>query len=213
MSSNRAAYPAAAGYVIYGPSTMLVYTTGQGVHGFTLDPSLGEFVLSHESIHVPEKPSYYSVNQGNEKYWTAGARRFVKYLQGIHGEGHKPLDSRYIGTLCADFHRNLLRGGVYLYPGDLRDPAKPSGKLRLVYECAPLAFIAEQAGGYASDGLGSILDLQPTALHQRVPLFIGSRSLVEQAEHFIRDYDAEWIAAYKPHRTVINGEKETMTIR
>lgn len=188
---------AAAGYVIYGPSTMLVYSTGQGVHGFTLDPSVGEFLLSHENIRIPEKPLYYSVNQGYEKYWTTGVRRCVKWMQGIYGEGSKPLGARYTGSLVTDFHRNLLHGGIYLYPADLRDPAKPHGKLRLIYEGAPLAFLAEQAGGYASDGVQPILDIQPIALHQRVPFFIGNRSLVEEAENFIRDYDQQWLATYQ----------------
>jgi len=191
----------AAGYVIYGPSTMLVYSTGMGVHGFTLDPSVGEFLLSHENIRIPEKPLYYSVNQGYEKYWTPGVRRYVKWLQGIYGEGRKPLGARYAGALVTDFHRNLLRGGVFLYPGDSQ---KPGGKLRLTYEAAPLAFLAEQAGGYASDGLGNILDLQPTGLHKRVPFFVGNRSLVEEAERFIREYDQEWVAGYAPTRTTID---------
>lgn len=188
---------AAAGYVIYGPSTMLVYSTGQGVHGFTLDPSVGEFLLSHEDIRIPDTPMYYSVNQGYEKYWTTGVQRYVKWMQGIDGEDSKPLGARYTGSLVTDFHRNLLHGGIYLYPADLRDPGKPHGKLRLIYEGAPLAFLAEQAGGYASDGVRNILDIQPTGLHQRVPFFIGNRSLVEEAETFIHDYDQQWLAAYQ----------------
>lgn len=191
---------AAAGYVIYGSSTMMVYSTGQGVHGFTLDNSVGEFLLSHENIRIPNKATYYSVNQGNEKYWTPGVRRYVKWLQGIHGPGHEPLGHRYIGSLVADFHRNLLRGGIFLYPGDLREKGKPYGKLRLMYEVQALAFLAEQAGGYASDGVGSVLDIVPHKLHQRVPLFIGNRDLVKTAEQFIQDYDQEWIEAYLPYR-------------
>ncbi|RMG80073.1 MAG: class 1 fructose-bisphosphatase [Chloroflexi bacterium] len=190
----------AAGYVIYGSSTMFVYTTGNGVHGFTLDPGVGEFFLSHEDIRIPEKPTYYSVNHGNEKYWTPGVRRYVKWLQGIHGTGQKPLQHRYIGSLVADFHRNLLRGGIFLYPGDLRDKNKPYGKMRLMYEAQALAFIAEQAGGYASDGIGDVLDIIPHSLHQRVPLFIGNRDLVKKAEEFIAEYDKEWVEAYKPYR-------------
>lgn len=190
----------AAGYVIYGSSTMMVYSTGQGVHGFTLDPSVGEFLLSHENIRIPKTAKYYSVNQGNEKYWTAGVRRYVKWLQGIHGTGHEPLGHRYIGSLVADFHRNMLRGGIYLYPGDLKERSKPYGKLRLMYEAQALAFLVEQAGGYASDGIGALLDIKPHRLHQRVPLFIGNRDLVETAEQFIRDYDQEWIEAYRPYR-------------
>jgi fructose-1,6-bisphosphatase I len=187
----------AAGYIIYGPSTMMVYTTGQGVHGFTLDPSIGEFLLSHPDMHLPTKPKYYSVNQGYEKFWTPGVRRYVKWLQGIHGEGHEPLAQRYIGALIADVHRNLLHGGVFMYPGELK---KPSGKLRLMYEAQALGYIVEQAGGYASDGIGSILDIQPSGLHQRVPLFIGNKTLVQKAEAFIREYDREWLDAYQPYR-------------
>lgn len=190
----------AAGYVVYGSSTMMVYTTGHGVHGFTLDMGLGEFILSHPQIRIPPQPRYYSVNQGNEKYWTPGVRRYVKWLQGIEGEGHEPLQHRYIGSLVADIHRNLLRGGIFLYPGDLRDRKKAYGKIRLMYEAQAMAFIAEQAGGYASDGIGDILDIQPHALHQRTPFFIGSRDLVEKAEEYIRKYDSEWVEAYMPYR-------------
>lgn len=191
---------AAAGYVTYGSSTMMVYSTGSGVHGFTLDPGVGEFLLSHENIRVPDKAVYYSANQGNEKYWTPGVRRYVKWLQGIEGEGRKPLGHRYIGSLVADFHRNLLRGGVFVYPGDLQKPNEPYGKMRLMFEAQALAFLAEQAGAYASDGIGPILDIQPHSLHQRVPLFIGSRDLVEKAEDYIRRYDQEWVEAYRPFR-------------
>lgn len=191
---------AAAGYVIYGASTMMVYSTGYGVHGFTLDPSVGEFLLSHENIRIPENAKYYSVNQGNEKYWTPGVRRYVKWLQGIHGEGHKPLSQRYIGSLVADFHRNLLKGGVYLYPGSLRSESELCGKLRLLYECAPLAFLAEQAGGMATDGVSRIMDIQPHNLHQRTPLFIGSTDLVEKGNEFIREYDRAWSEQYLVER-------------
>ena len=178
----------AAGYIIYGSSTMMVYSTGQGVHGFTLDPSVGEFLLSHPNIRIPENPKYYSVNQGYQKYWSEGVRRYTEWLQGHDGQ-RKPLSLRYIGSLVADFHRNLLAGGVFYYPADTRDPSKPWGKLRLLYEAIPLSFIAEQAGGYGSDGRRPILDIQPTDLHQRTPLFIGNRDLVEKAEAFIREYD------------------------
>lgn len=177
----------AAGYIIYGASTMLVYTTGMGVHGFTLDPNVGEFLLSHRNIRIPDKAKYYSVNQGYEKYWSKGVQRFTQYVQGRDGVD-KGLSQRYIGSLVADFHRNLLAGGIFYYPADGRDPSKPHGKLRLLYEAAPLAFVAEQAGGYASDGSKSILDIQPEELHQRTPLFIGNRDLVEKAEEFIREY-------------------------
>lgn len=190
----------AAGYVIYGSSTMLVYTTGQGVHGFTLDPSVGEFLLSHEDMRIPEPPKYYSVNQGHEKYWTHGVRRFTRWLQGIDGEGQTPLSQRYIGSLVTDFHRNLLQGGVFYYPGDMRNPVKPYGKMRLMFEVQALGFIAEQAGGYASDGIGSVLDIQPHHLHQRAPMFVGNTWLVEQAEAFIRQHDQDWIKAYGAYR-------------
>ena len=174
-----------AGYLIYGTSTMLVYTTGHGVHGFTLDPSVGEFLLSHYNLRLPEQPKYYSTNQGNEAYWSEGMRRFTRWLQGLDGE-RKPLPLRYVGTLVGDFHRTLLTGGIFYYPADTQDPARPAGKLRLLYEAAPLAFIIEQAGGYASDGRQNILDITPTSLHQRTPLFIGNRNLVEKAEQFLQ---------------------------
>jgi len=183
----------AAGYVIYGSSTMLVYSTGDGVHGFTLDPSVGEFLLSHPNIRVPSPPAYYSVNHGYEGAWTEGVRHYVRWLQGLDGAEHAPLGQRYIGSLVADFHRNLLRGGVFLYPGT---DATPAGKLRLTYEAQPLAFIVAQAGGYASDGLGDILAIQPRSLHQRVPLFIGNRDLVEKAEAFLREYDQAHLGRY-----------------
>jgi fructose-1,6-bisphosphatase I len=182
----------AAGYVIYGSSTMMVYSTGNGVHGFTLEPSLGEFLLSHPNIRIPEKPKYYSTNQSYERYWSDGVIRFTRWLQGMDPDRpRKALSSRYIGSLVADFHRNLLSGGIYYYPADTRNPDMPSGKLRLLYEGAPLAYIAHQAGGYASDGRQSILKIQPTALHQRVPLFIGNRDLVEMANAFIAEYDGQ----------------------
>jgi fructose-1,6-bisphosphatase I len=163
---------------------MLVYTSGSGVFGFTLDPSIGEFLLSHKNIQIPSEPKYYSVNQGYEKYWDDGVRKFTHHLQGLDGK-RKPLSSRYSGALVGDFHRNLLSGGIFYYPADRKDPSHPHGKLRLLYEAAPLAFIAEQAGGYASDGDRNILDIVPEHLHQRTPLFIGNRELVEKAEQFI----------------------------
>jgi len=178
---------AAAGYIIYGSSTMMVYTTGQGVHGFTLDPSLGEFLLSHPDISIPDEPQYYSANHAYERYRSEGVRRFTRWLQGLDEEDERePLSERYIGALVADFHRNLLEGGIFYYPSDSR---YPEGKLRLVYEANPLSFIVEQAGGSASDGVSSLLDIKPDNLHQRVPLFIGNRELVEKAESFIRRYD------------------------
>jgi fructose-1,6-bisphosphatase I len=178
----------AAGYVIYGNSTVFVYSVGNRVHGFTLDPGVGEFLLSHPNITIPEKPKFYSVNQGYERYWSSGVRQFTDYVQGKTGEFDGGLSMRYVGSMVADFHRNLLAGGIFYYPADSRDPDKPRGKLRLLYECAPLAFIAHQAGGYASDGHKPILDIVPTKLHQRTPIFIGDRSLVETAEKYIRRY-------------------------
>lgn len=178
----------AAGYIVYGSSTMLVYSTGHGVHGFTLDPSVGEFLLSHPDIRIPETPQYYSVNQGYYQYWSEGVKRYTQWLQGLDGS-RKALSSRYIGSLVADFHRNLLSGGVFCYPADSKDPKRPHGKLRLLYEAIPLSFLVEQAGGYGSDGRQPILDILPTSLHQRTPLFIGHRDLVEKAEEFIRAYD------------------------
>ncbi|MFN3980344.1 MAG: class 1 fructose-bisphosphatase [Caldilinea sp.] len=178
----------AAGYVLYGASTMLVYSTGRGVHGFTLDPAIGEFLLSHPNIKLPDRPKYYSVNQGYQPYWSPGVQAYTEWLQRDTPE-KKGLSLRYIGSLVADFHRNLLSGGVFYYPADSKDPKKSGGKLRLVYEAAPLAFLVEQAGGYASDGVRPILDIEPQKLHQRVPMFIGNRMLVEKAEALIRQHD------------------------
>ncbi len=178
----------ASGYLAYGSSTMFVYTTGHGVHGFTLDSTVGEFLLSHPHIKIPSRPKYFSVNLGYKLFWSEGVRRYTEYLQGAEGE-IKGLSLRYIGTLVSDFHRNLLAGGVFYYPADTKDPKKPAGKLRLLYEAIPLAFIAEQAGGYASDGQQRILDIQPTSLHQRTPLYIGNRDLVEKVEKLIRQHD------------------------
>jgi fructose-1,6-bisphosphatase I len=184
----------AAGYIVYGSSTMMVYSTGQGVHGFTLDPGVGEFLLSHPNIRFPDKPKYYSANQGYQQRWSPGVQQYTEWLQG-GGESTLSLSLRYIGSLVADFHRNLLAGGVFYYPADSKDAQKPGGKLRLLYEAAPLAFLAEQAGGYASDGRRRILDIEPEGLHQRVPLFIGSRELIEKAEEFIREHDGVSVRA------------------
>jgi fructose-1,6-bisphosphatase I len=170
----------AAGYVLYGPSTMMVYSAGNGVHGFTLDQTVGEFLLSHPDIMIPEKPKFYSVNHGYERYWAREIQEYTNDLQT------RNLSMRYIGSLVSDFHRNLLGGGIFYYPADSRDPAKPHGKLRLLYEAGPLAFLAEHAGGAASDGTQPVLDIQPTDLHQRTPLFIGSSDLVTLAEEYIR---------------------------
>jgi len=168
---QRGSEQVAAGYVMYGSSVMMVYTAGNGVHGFTLDPTIGEFVLSHPEIRMPERGRYYSVNESNYARWSRGVQQAVR---GFHGDlpGVPGKVSRYIGSLVADFHRNLIAGGVFLYPGDSKNP---SGKLRLSYEAAPMAFIAEQAGGAATDGVRRILDIAPSELHQRTPLVIGCK--------------------------------------
>jgi fructose-1,6-bisphosphatase I len=175
----------AAGYVVYGSSTMLVYTTGHGVHGFTLEPSIGEFLLSHPYIRIPDPGQrIYSVNEGNWSKWSPEQRRLVDHLKGVDGENPSPFSSRYIGSLVADFHRNLLYGGMFMYPADSRNP---KGKLRLLYEAAPLAMIAEHAGGRASDGQRRIMEIPPSSLHERTPLYIGSADQVELAERFLAD--------------------------
>ncbi len=176
---------AAAGYVIYGSSTMLVYTTGKGVNGFTLDPSIGEFCLSHPDMQMPKNGAIYSINEGNYVHFPEGVKKYIKYCQVEDDITKRPYSSRYIGSLVADFHRNLLKGGIYIYPSTAKSP---KGKLRLGYECNPLAFIAEQAGGKASDGFNRILDIQPTSLHQRTPLFIGSSDMVSMAEDMMTRY-------------------------
>ncbi len=173
----------AAGYIVYGSSTMLVYSTGNGVHGFTLEPSIGEFLLSHPNIRIPQPGQrIYSCNEGNATRWSPEQRRLVEHLKGLDGENPKPFTSRYIGSLVADFHRNLLYGGIFMYPADVKSPR---GKLRLLYEAAPLALIAEQAGGKATDGVQRILDIEPEALHQRTPLFIGTGEFVDLAQRFL----------------------------
>lgn len=174
----------AAGYVLYGSSTMLVYTVGRGVHGFTLDPSLGEFLLSHHDIRMPRLGSIYSVNEGNSHLWAAETRAWVDALKGNGNPLGKPYSLRYVGSLVADFHRTLFKGGIFAYPTDWKDPANPRGKLRLLYEANPIAMLAENAGGRASDGRTRILDIRPERLHQRVPLFVGSVQDVEFAESF-----------------------------
>ncbi len=171
-----------AGYVVYGSSTMLVYTTGNGVHGFTLDPSYGEFVLSHPDIKTPSKGKIYSLNESNYDYWDDSIKKYVQYVKQVDKPTGRPMNSRYIGSLVSDFHRNLLYGGVFLYPAS---KLRKEGKLRLCYEANPLAFIVEQAGGKATDGYQRILDIKPDNLHQRVPLFIGSKEDVELIEKFI----------------------------
>lgn len=170
-----------AGYVLYGSSTMFVYTTGHGVAGFTLDPSVGEFLLSHDNIKMPDKGKIYSVNEGNAASWDEGTSRYIKYLKETDKETGRPYSLRYIGSLVADIHRTLTYGGIFLYPADRKSP---KGKLRLLYEAAPMAWIIEQAGGRAITGPQRILDIQPTELHQRVPLIIGSRADVTLYEEF-----------------------------
>lgn len=172
----------AAGYVIYGSSTMLVYTAGTGVHGFTLDPAFGEFLLSHPNIQTPKKSKIYSINEGNYLYWHPGLKKYIKYLQEEDKSTGRPYSSRYIGSMVADIHRNLLYGGIFMYPADSRNP---NGKLRLQYECNPMAFIVEQAGGRATNGKQRILEIQPEKLHQRVPIFIGSEEDVKMVEKFM----------------------------
>jgi len=178
----------AAGYFLYGSSTMMVYTTGNGTggHGFTLYPSLGEFLLSHEFLKIPEKAKTYSVNEGNYFYWDEKTKALIDFFKARDKETGRPYTSRYVGSLVADFHRNLLKGGIFLYPADGKDPAKPGGKLRLMVEANPLALVVKEAGGYASNGAGPILDIDPTELHQRTPLFIGSKKDVEFAESVIK---------------------------
>ena len=171
----------AAGYVIYGTSTMLVYTTGDGVNGFTLNPAIGSYYLSHPNMQFPEDGQIYSVNEGNYIHFPQGVKNYIKYCQ--KEEGNRPYTSRYIGSLVSDFHRNMIKGGIYLYPGNSKNP---NGKLRLLYECNPMAFLAEQANGKASDGFTRILDIEPTELHQRVPFFCGSKNMVEKAEEFMK---------------------------
>lgn len=175
----------AAGYVIYGSSTMLVYTTGKGVNGFTLDPSIGEFCLSHPDMTVPKSGNIYSINEGNYLHFPDGVKKYMKYCQEEDPATKRPYSSRYVGSLVADFHRNMLKGGIYIYPTTTKSP---KGKLRLMYECNPLAMIIEQAGGKASDGFNRILDIQPTTLHQRTPLFIGSSDMVNKAEEMMMQF-------------------------
>lgn len=171
----------AAGYIIYGTSTMLVYTTGHGVNGFTLNPAIGTYYLSHPNMKFPETGKIYSMNEGNYVHFPQGVKNYIKYCQ--QEEGDRPYTSRYIGSLVSDLHRNMIKGGIYIYP---KSSKVENGKLRLLYECNPMAFIVEQAGGKASDGFKRILDIVPTELHQRVPFFCGSKKMVEKAEEFMR---------------------------
>ncbi len=179
----------AAGYIIYGSLTMMVYTTGRGVNGFTLDPSIGEFCMSHYNIKTPQNGNIYSINEGNYIKFPEGVKRYLKYCQENDEETNRPFSSRYIGSLVADFHRNLLKGGIFLYPSTA---TYPKGKLRLLYECNPISYLAEQAGGKATDGRGRrILDIKPDSLHQRVPFYVGSRHMVERAEDLIMQHEEQ----------------------
>ena len=173
----------AAGYVIYGTSTMLVYTTGHGVNGFTLNPAIGTFYLSHPNMKYAETGTIYSINEGNYVHFPQGVKDYIKYCQ--LEEEDRPYTSRYIGSLVSDFHRNMIKGGIYIYPTSSK---APNGKLRLLYECNPMAFLAEQSGGRASDGYSRIMEIQPSELHQRVPFFCGSLKMVEKAEEFMKKY-------------------------
>jgi fructose-1,6-bisphosphatase I len=184
---RRGSEQVAAGYFLYGSSTMVVYTTGQGVYGFTLEPSVGEFVLSHDRILTPSKGKYYSINEGNVAGWDESTRRYVAYVKQKDTATGRPYSLRYIGSLVADFHRTLLYGGVFLYPADYSNPQKPKPKLRLLYEVAPLAFIMEQAGGAATTGIQRVLDIQATSLHDRVPIVMGSKQDVALYEKFFAE--------------------------
>jgi fructose-1,6-bisphosphatase I len=175
----------AAGYVIYGSSTMLVYTTGKGVNGFTLDPSIGEFCLSHPEMKIPENGIIYSINEGNYIHFPEGVKKYLKYCQVEDKQTSRPYTSRYIGSMVADIHRNMIKGGIFIYP---TTSGAPNGKLRLVYECNPMAFIIEQAGGRATDGFNRILDKNVTALHQRSAIFIGSKNMVLKVEELMQKY-------------------------
>jgi fructose-1,6-bisphosphatase I len=184
----------AAGYVIYGSSTMLVYTTGKGVNGFTLDPSIGEFCLSHPEISVPNQGNTYSINEGYYTHLPAGVKKYIKYCQVEDDGTSRPYTSRYTGSMIADIHRNLIKGGIFIYPATSQ---YANGKLRLVYECNPMAFIVEQAGGKASDGYRRILDIEVTELHQRSAIFIGSQKMIEKAEEMMAEFlpeNAKWIS-------------------
>ncbi len=176
----------AAGYVIYGSSTMLVYTAGNGVNGFTLDPSIGEFCLSHPDIKTPEDGTIYSINEGNYEKFPVGVKKYIKYCQETDKKTDRPYTSRYIGSLVADFHRNLLKGGIFIYP---ETKTHPNGKLRLLYECNPIAFIAEQAGGVASDGERRILELMPESIHQRIPFYVGSKNMMRKITEFLKFFN------------------------
>ena len=175
----------AAGYVLYGSSTILCYTTGMGVSAFTLDPSLGEFILSEDNFEIPDHGTIYSINEGSYNSWDIGLKKYIKYCQEVDEKTGRPYSARYIGSMVADIHRTLVKGGIFIYPSSNR---YPNGKLRLMYECNPLSFIIEQAGGIAMDGSGRIMEIQPTAIHQRTPIYIGSKKNVETAVEFLANH-------------------------
>ena len=180
-----------AGYIVYGSSTIMVYTAGHGVQGFTLEPSIGEFLLSDPNIRIPKRGKIFSVNMGNYHYWTKGVQKYIDSLTTPNKEGTRPYTSRYIGSMVADVHRTLLYGGIFMYPLDMKDPKKPRGKLRMLYEAAPMAKVIEQAGGLATNGHESLLEIVPKDLHERTPLYVGSYDDVTEAMEYIKKYDTE----------------------
>jgi fructose-1,6-bisphosphatase I len=179
----------AAGYVLYGSSTVLFYTTGHGVNGFTLDPAVGSFILSHPNLRIPDNGMIYSINEAQYIYFPEGVKKYVYYCQEDDKSTNRPYTTRYIGSMVADIHRNMQLGGIFIYPGTTKNP---KGKLRLLYECNPMAFIVEQAGGAASNGFKRIREIQPEKIHERTPMFIGSTKMVEKAEEFMKLYSAEF---------------------
>ena len=185
---QRGTEQVAAGYVVYGSSTMLVYTTGKGVNGFTLDPSIGEFCLSHPDMTIPQDGYIYSINEGNYINFPDGVKKYIKFCQEEDASTKRPYSSRYIGSMIADMHRNMIKGGIFLYPPT---SSSPKGKLRLVYECNPMAFIIEQAGGRATDGFQRILEMEVESLHQRCSIFVGSENMVRKAEEMMMKYSPE----------------------
>ncbi|CAL2087758.1 class 1 fructose-bisphosphatase [Tenacibaculum dicentrarchi] len=178
----------AAGYVAYGTSTMLVFTTGNGVNGFTLNPAIGTFYLSHPNMKFPDIGKIYSVSEGYFTYFQEGMKRFLVHCKDLNKADNRPYTARYVGSLVTDFHRNMIKGGIYIYPSTT---ISPNGKLRLLYECNPMAFICEQAGGKATDGFTRIMDIAPSELHQRVPFFCGSKQMVEKAEEFMGEFSSD----------------------
>lgn len=191
---QRGTEQVAAGYIIYGSSTMMVYTTGKGVNGFTLDPSIGEFCLSHPDMKIPDDGVIYSINEGNYIHFPEGVKKYIKYCQVHDKDTNRPYTSRYIGSMVADIHRNMIKGGIFIYPNT---SVTSNGKLRLVYECNPMAFIIEQAGGRATTGFQRILDIPVESLHQRSPIFIGSKNMVLKAEAFMREYSSAPVIHYQ----------------